>query len=551
MTMQADYVIVGSGSAGSALASRLSEDGRYTVLVLEYGGSDVGPFIQMPAALAWPMSMKRYNWGYLSEPEPNLNNRRITAPRGKVIGGSSSINGMVYVRGSAEDFDTWDELGATGWAYADVLPYFKRQENSKGGQAGWRGTDGPLHVQRGPAKNPLVRAFVEAGREAGFETTEDYNGEKQEGFGLMEQTIHEGRRWSAASAYLKPALKRPNVDLLRCFARRVVFEGKRAVGVEVDRGGKIEVVRANREVIVSASSFNSPKLLMLSGIGPAAHLKEMGIEVVADRPGVGANLMDHMEFYFQQVAVKPVSLYSWLPWFWQGVAGAQWLFTRSGLGTSNQFESCAFVRSAPGVKQPDIQFHFLPVAISYDGKAAARSHGFQVHVGYNHSKSRGTVTLRSPDPIADPVIKFNYMSHEEDWVKFRHCVRLTREIFGQKAFDPFRGPEIQPGEGVQTDEQIDAFLREHLESAYHPCGTCKMGSENDPMSVVDPDTKVIGVEGLRVADSSIFPRLTYGNLNGPSIMTGEKAADHILGKPRLARSNQEPWINPRWQVSDR
>lgn len=551
MTMQADYVIVGSGSAGSALASRLSEDGRYTVLVLEYGGSDVGPFIQMPAALAWPMSMKRYNWGYLSEPEPNLNNRRITAPRGKVIGGSSSINGMVYVRGSAEDFDTWDELGATGWAYADVLPYFKRQENSKGGQAGWRGTDGPLHVQRGPAKNPLVRAFVEAGREAGFETTEDYNGEKQEGFGLMEQTIHEGKRWSAASAYLKPALKRPNVDLLRCFARRVVFEGKRAVGVEVDRGGKIEVVRANREVIVSASSFNSPKLLMLSGIGPAAHLKEMGIEVVADRPGVGANLMDHMEFYFQQVATKPVSLYSWLPWFWQGVAGAQWLFARSGLGTSNQFESCAFVRSAPGVKQPDIQFHFLPVAISYDGRAAAKSHGFQVHVGYNHSKSRGTVTLRSPDPMADPVIKFNYMSHEEDWVKFRHCVRLTREIFSQKAFDPYRGPEIQPGEGVQTDEQIDAFLREHLESAYHPCGTCKMGSKDDPMSVVDPDTKVIGVEGLRVADSSIFPRLTYGNLNGPSIMTGEKAADHILGKPRLARSNQQPWINPRWEVSDR
>lgn len=551
MTKQADYVIVGSGSAGSALASRLSEDGKFTVIVLEYGGSDVGPFIQMPAALAWPMSMKRYNWGYLSEPEPNLNNRRITAPRGKVIGGSSSINGMVYVRGSAEDFDTWQELGAQGWSYADVLPYFKRQETSHGGQPGWRGTDGPLHVQRGPAKNPLVRAFVEAGAQAGFETTEDYNGEKQEGFGLMEQTIYKGHRWSAASAYLKPALKRPNVVLLRCFARRVVFEGKRAIGVEVDRGGKIEVVRANREVIVSASAFNSPKLLMLSGIGPAAHLKEMGIEVVADRPGVGANLMDHMEFYFQQVAVKPVSLYSWLPWFWQGVAGAQWLFTKSGLGTSNQFESCAFVRSAPGVKQPDIQFHFLPVAISYDGKAAAKSHGFQVHVGFNHSKSRGTVTLRSPDPMADPVIRFNYMSHEEDWVKFRHCVRLTREIFSQPAFDPYRGPEIQPGEDVQSDSQIDAFLKEHLESAYHPCGTCKMGSQTDPTAVVDPDTKVIGVEGLRVADSSIFPRLTYGNLNGPSIMTGEKAADHILGKPRLARSNQEPWINPRWEVSDR
>ncbi|CAN7463295.1 choline dehydrogenase [Rhizobium sp. LjRoot254] len=549
--MQADFVIVGSGSAGAALASRLSEDGKHTVLVLEYGGSDRGPFIQMPAALAWPMSMKMYNWGYLSEPEPNLNNRRITAPRGKVIGGSSSINGMVYVRGSAEDFDSWDESGATGWSYADVLPYFKRQESSKGGQEGWRGTDGPLHVQRGPAKNPLVRAFVEAGKQAGFETTEDYNGEKQEGFGLMEQTIHNGRRWSAASAYLRPALKRKNVELVRCFARRIVIENGRAVGVEIDRGGRIEIVKANREVIISASSFNSPKLLMLSGIGPAAHLKEMGIEVKVDRPGVGANLMDHMEFYFQQISTKPVSLYSWLPWFWQGVAGAQWMFGKYGLGASNQFESCAFVRSAPGVRQPDIQFHFLPVAISYDGRAAAKSHGFQVHVGYNHSKSRGAVTLRSSDPMADPVIKFNYMSHEEDWIKFRHCVRLTRELFNQKAFEDYRGPEIQPGEAVQTDDQIDAFLREHLESAYHPCGTCKMGAKDDPMAVVDPDTKVIGVEGLRVADSSIFPSLTYGNLNGPSIMTGEKAADHILGKPRLARSNQEPWINPRWQVSDR
>ncbi|MDB5552177.1 MAG: hypothetical protein JWL86_2161 [Rhizobium sp.] len=549
--MQADFVIVGSGSAGSALASRLSEDGKHTVLVLEYGGSDRGPFIQMPAALAWPMSMKMYNWGYLSEPEPNLNNRRITAPRGKVIGGSSSINGMVYVRGSAEDFDGWDRSGATGWSYADVLPYFKRQETSKGGQEGWRGTDGPLHVQRGPARNPLVRAFVEAGRQAGFETTEDYNGEKQEGFGLMEQTIYNGRRWSAASAYLRPALKRPNVELVRCFARRIVIENGRAVGVEIDRGGKIEVVKANREVVISASSFNSPKLLMLSGIGPAVHLKEMGIEVKVDRPGVGANLMDHMEFYFQQISTKPVSLYSWLPWFWQGVVGAQWMFGKYGLGGSNQFESCAFVRSAPGIRQPDIQFHFLPVAISYDGRAAAKSHGFQVHVGYNHSKSRGAVTLRSADPMADPVIKFNYMSHEEDWIKFRHCVRLTRELFSQKAFADYRGPEIQPGENVQTDDQIDAFLREHLESAYHPCGTCKMGSKDDPMAVVDPDTRVIGVDGLRVADSSIFPRLTYGNLNGPSIMTGEKAADHILGKPRLARSNQEPWINPRWETSDR
>ncbi|MGF0536937.1 choline dehydrogenase [Agrobacterium sp. ES01] len=548
---QADYIIIGSGSAGSAMAYRLSEDGKHTVMVLEYGGSDFGPFIQMPAALAWPMSMKRYNWGYLTEPEPHLNNRRITAPRGKVIGGSSSINGMVYVRGSQEDYTRWEDNGAAGWGYADVLPYFKRMENSHGGQPGWRGTDGPLHVQRGPAKNPLVQAFVEAGKQAGFETTEDYNGEKQEGFGLMEQTIWKSRRWSAANAYLKPALKRPNVELVRCLARKVVIENGRAIGVEIERGGKIEVVKANREVIVAASSFNSPKLLMLSGIGPASHLKDMGIAVKVDRPGVGANLMDHLEFYFQQVSTKPVSLYSWLPWFWQGVAGAQWLFSGKGLGGSNQFESCAFVRSAPGIKQPDIQFHFLPVAISYDGKAAAKSHGFQVHVGYNHSKSRGNVTLKSSDPKADPVIRFNYMSHEEDWVKFRHCVRLTRELFGQKAFDDFRGPEIQPGEDVQSDEQIDAFLREHLESAYHPSGTCKMGAKDDPMAVVDPECRVIGVDGLRVADSSIFPDIPYGNLNGPSIMTGEKASDHILGRAPLPRSNQEPWINPRWETSDR
>ncbi len=548
---QADFVIVGSGSAGSAMAYRLSEDGKHSVIVLEFGGSDFGPFIQMPAALAWPMSMDRYNWGYLSEPEPQLNNRRITAPRGKVIGGSSSINGMVYVRGHAEDFNRWEELGAQGWAYADVLPYFKRMEHSHGGEEGWRGTDGPLHVRRGDARNPLFHAFIEAGKQAGFEATEDYNGSKQEGFGLMEQTTWMGRRWSAATAYLKPALKRPNVKLIRCFARKVVIENGRATGVEVERDGKVEVIRANREVIISASSFNSPKLLMLSGIGPGQHLRDMGVEVKVDRPGVGANLQDHMEFYFQQTSLKPVSLYSWLPWYMQGIAGAQWLFFKKGLGTSNQFEACAFLRSAPGVKQPDIQYHFLPVAISYDGKAAAKSHGFQVHVGYNLSKSRGNVTLRSSDPKADPVIRFNYMSHPEDWEKFRHCVRLTREIFGQKAFDEYRGAEIQPGANVQTDDEIDAFLREHLESAYHPCGTCRMGAKDDPMAVVDPDTRVIGVDGLCVADSSIFPHVTYGNLNGPSIMTGEKAADHILGKPRLARSNQEPWVNPRWETSDR
>lgn len=550
-TRQADFVIIGAGSAGSALAGRLSENATNSVIVIEAGGSDFGPFIMMPAAMAWPMSMKRYNWGFRSEPEPWLDNRRIAAPRGKVIGGSSSINGMVYVRGHADDFDRWQALGAQGWGFADVLPYFMRMENSRGGEEGWRGVGGPLHVRQAAFKNPLFAAFVEAGRQAGFPTTRDYNGSRQEGFCVKEQTIHNGRRWSAASAYLKPALKRPNVSLIRAMARRIIIADGRATGVEIARGNEIETITANREVIIAASAFNSPKLLMLSGIGPAAHLQEHGIEVKADRPGVGANLQDHLEFYFQQTSVKPVSLYAWLPWFWQAVAGAQWLLTSRGIGASNQFEAGAFVRSAPGVRQPDIQYHFLPVAISYDGTAAARSHGFQAHVGYNLSKSRGSVTLRSADPDADPVIRFNYMSHPEDWIKFRHCVRLTREIFGQRAFDLYRGPEIQPGEDVQSDDEIDAFLRRNLESAYHPCGTCRMGAASDPLAVVDPHTRVIGVDGLRVADSSIFPHITNGNLNAPAIMTGEKAADLILGKSLPSCPDHQPWINPRWAESDR
>jgi len=548
---KADFVIVGSGSAGSALAYRLSEDGKHSVIVIEYGGTDAGPLIQMPAALSIPLNMPRYDWGFHSEPEPHLGGRVLATPRGKVLGGSSSINGMVYVRGHARDFDHWAEQGAAGWAYADVLPYFKRMEHSHGGEAGWRGTDGPLHIQRGSRKNPLFRAFVEAGREAGFEITEDYNGSKQEGFGWMEQTIHNGRRWSAANAYLRPALKRPNVSLVKGFARRIVIENQRATGVEIEANGRIQTIRARREVIVAASSINSPKLLMLSGIGPAAHLKEHGIAVVADRPGVGRNLQDHLELYIQQAATQPITLYSKLGLVPKALIGAQWLFFKTGLGASNHFEAAAFVRSKAGMDYPDIQYHFLPVAIRYDGKAAAKTHGFQAHVGPMRSKSRGAVTLRSGDPKAKPMIRFNYMEHPDDWADFRHCIRLTREIFGQAAFDPYRGAEISPGAAVQSDEALDDFIRRHVESAYHPCGTCRMGRADDPTSVVDPECRVIGVEGLRVADSSIFPRITNGNLNGPSIMTGEKAADHILGKTPLPPSNQEPWINPRWRESDR
>ena len=553
--MEADFVIIGSGSAGGAMAARLSEDGKHSVIVLEFGGTDFGPLIQMPAALSYPMNMPRYDWGFRTEPEPHLGGRTLGVPRGKVIGGSSSINGMVYVRGHAGDYDHWAESGATGWGYADVVPYFKRMENWHPGQHGGdpdrRGKAGPLHVTRGKRDNPLFSAFVEAGKQAGFELTDDYNGEKQEGFGPMEQTVWKGRRWSVANAYLKPALKRPNLQLVKCYARKVIIENGRAVGVEIERGGQVEVVKARREVIVSASSINSPKILLLSGVGPAAQLAEHGIPVVADRPGVGANLQDHMELYIQQASIQPITLYKYWNLFGKGLIGAQWLFFKTGLGASNQFESAAFIRSKAGVRYPDIQFHFIPIAVRYDGQAAAEGHGFQAHVGPMRSASRGAVTLRSADPKAPPRIQFNYMSDPQDWADFRHCIRITREIFGQKAFDPYRGKEILPGEKYQTDDELDDHIRRHAESAYHPCGTCKMGKASDPMAVVDPELRVIGVDGLRVADSSIFPRITNGNLNAPSIMVGEKGADHVLGKGMLPADNGVPWINPRWATSDR
>lgn len=552
--MEADFVVVGAGSAGCVLADRLSESGTSSVLVLEHGGSDIGPFIQMPAALSYPMNMTRYDWGYKTDPEPHLGGRVLACPRGKIVGGSSSINGMVYVRGHARDFDRWHEAGAMGWAYADVLPYFRRMESwhgdGHGGDPDWRGADGPLHVTRGPRRNPLYHAFVDAGEQAGYEVTSDYNGEKQEGFGAMEQTVWKGRRWSAANAYLKPALKRPNCDIYRCFVRRVVIEGGRATGVEIERGGKVETVRARREVILSASSINSPKLLMLSGIGPAGHLSERGIDVVADRPGVGQNLQDHLELYVQQACLQPITLYKHWNLVSKALIGARWMIFKTGLGATNHFESAAFIRSQSGVEYPDIQFHFLPFAVRYDGKVAAQGHGYQAHVGPMRSKSRGRIKLHSADPHAAPSILFNYMSHRDDWSDFRHCIRLTRQVFSQPAFDPYRGDEIQPGSGVQSDEDMDEFVHQHAESAYHPCGTCRMGQSDDPGAVVDPQCKVIGVARLRVVDSSIFPTITNGNLNAPSLMVGEKASDHILGRPPLARDERRPWIHPNWHETD-
>ncbi|MDC1380885.1 choline dehydrogenase [Octadecabacter sp.] len=547
--MQADYVIIGAGSAGCAIAFRLSEAGK-SVIVIETGGTDIGPLINMPAALSYPMSMSRYDWGYKTEAEPHLGGRNLAVPRGKVLGGSSSINGMIYVRGHARDFDHWAEQGADGWAYADVLPYYKRMEDwhdgGRGGDPDWRGSGGPLHVTRGPGANPLTKAFIKAGGQAGYQLTPDYNGEQQEGFGPFDATIWKGKRWSAASAYLRPAQATGLCDVVQGTAAKVVIEDGRAVGVELTDG---QVIKARAEVIIAASAINSPKLLMLSGIGPAAHLAEHGIEVIADRAGVGQNLQDHLELYVQMAAKGRHSLYKYWHLLAKAWVGARWLFTKSGIGASNQFEAAGFIRSKAGLDYPDIQFHFLPIAVRYDGKGARE--GFQAHVGPMRSKSRGEITLTSYDPNAAPRIFFNYMSHPDDWEEFRTCIRLTREIFGQDAFARYRGEELIPGAQAQSDADLDETIREHTESAYHPCGTCKMGRADDPMAVVDPQGRVIGVDGLRVADSSIFPRITNGNLNAPSIMVGEKMADHVLGKPALAPSNDAAWIHPKWDTAQR
>ena len=548
-TQQADYVIVGAGSAGCAIAFRLAQAGK-SVIVVEHGGTDWGPFINMPAALSYPMNMPRYDWGYVTEPEPHMNGRVMACPRGKVLGGSSSINGMIYVRGHAHDFDTWAEMGADGWSYADVLPYFKRAETWHGdaGDPAFRGQDGPLHITRGPRKNPLFDAFIQAGANAGYGATDDYNGQRQEGFGAFEMTVWQGERWSAAKAYLRPALKTGNCTIARGLVERVEITDGRATGVRLVGG---QIITARAEVVLSAGSINSPKILMLSGIGPAKHLAEHGIPVIADRAGVGANLQDHLEIYVQFAATKPVSLAPYWSLWGKALVGAQWLLTRKGLGASNNFEACGFIRSRAGIAYPDIQYHFLPIAVRYDGKTAANGHGFQAHVGPMRSKSRGAVTLRSADPRDPPRILFNYMSHPDDWDEFRTAIRLTREIFATEPMAGYVDHEIQPGADAQSDAALDAVIREHAESAYHPCGTARMGRADDPWAVVDPQARVIGVAGLRLADSSIFPQIPNGNLNAPSIMVGEKAADHILGRAPLAPANLDPWIAPDWQSAQR
>ena len=547
-----DYVIVGAGSAGCVLADRLTEDGKSRVLLLEYGGSDRSLWIQMPSALSIPMNMERYDWRYYSEPEPHLNNRRLHTPRGKVLGGSSSINGLVYVRGNALDFEGWQTRGAAGWGYADVLPYFKRAEARAEGGDEYRGADGKLATRRGLLTNPLHSAWLEAGRQAGYALTEDMNGFQQEGFGRMDMTVSGGRRCSAANAYLRPAMRRSNLSVrTHALATRILFEGRRAMGVRYRHGDLRYEVHARREVILCAGPINSPQLLKLSGVGAYEELSDFGIPIVHDLPGVGENLQDHLEFYFQLASREPVTLYSHMSLLRRALIGARWLLTRGGLGASNHFETGGFIRSRAGVPYPDIQFHFLPLAVSYDGTSLAREHGFQAHVGPMRSRSSGSVRLRSAEPLDKPRISFNYMSCEEDWVEMRACVRLTREIFAQAAFERYRGREIQPGAGVTTDAQIDEFIRAKAESAYHPSCTCKMGSPTDPLAVVDAQTRVLGLEGLRVVDSSIMPAITSGNLNAPTIMLAEKAADHIRGLAPLPRASVPFYKASAWQTSQR
>ncbi len=547
-----DYIIVGAGSAGCVLADRLSADRQHRVLLIEYGGSDRSMFIQMPSALSIPMNMPKYNWFYHTDPEPHLNGRRMHTPRGKVLGGSSSINGLVYIRGNPQDFERWSREGAAGWSYREVLPYFKRAERREEGGNEYRGGTGKLQTSYGRVTNPLHAAWLRAASEAGYPQSADINGFQQEGFGRMDMTVGGGRRCSAARAYLHPAMQRPNLKVLtHALATRLLFEGRRACGIEYSREGKIYRAGVGKELILSGGPINSPQLLKLSGIGPAAELRAHGIEVLHDLPGVGENLQDHLEFYFQVACKEPITLYSSINWWNRALIGARWLLRKDGLGATNHFETCGFIRSRAGIAYPDIQYHFLPMAVAYDGSTLAQEHGFQAHVGPMRSKSRGWVRLASTDPFEKPHIRFNYLSEPDDWIEMRACVRLTREIFAQPAFDRYRGREIQPGADVQTDEQIDAFIRAKVESAYHPSCSCKMGDAKDPMAVVDPETRVHGLEGLRVVDSSIMPSVTTGNLNAPTIMLAEKAADHIRSRGMLAPEETHFYSAPNWRSAQR
>ena len=525
-----DYIIVGAGSAGCVLANRLSDAGA-SVLLLEAGPRDRTWKIHMPAALTYNLCDTKYNWGYETEPQPHMDGRRMYWPRGRVLGGSSSLNAMVYVRGHALDYDRWAGNDLPEWSYAHVLPYFKRAETCARGGDDYRGDSGPLNVSRGSMRNPLFAAFIEAGQQAGYPFTADMNGFQQEGFGPMDMTVHRGRRWSAAAAYLRPAMRRSNLKVVTgALATRIVVENGRATALEFRHRGAMQRARA-REIILSGGAINSPQLLLLSGIGPADEVRRHGIKVVHDLPGVGRNLQDHLELYVQYACKEPITLYLTENPVYKVAIGLQWFLFKSGLGASAHLEAGAFIRRNADVAHPDLQYHFLPSLVNDHGRKPIGRHGFQAHVGPMRPTSAGYLRLRSTDPTVHPEIQPFYLATEQDRREMRDAVILTREIFAQSAFDRFRGSEIQPGATARSDAEIDAFVRAKSDSAYHPCGTCKMGVDAD--AVVDGELRVRGIDGLRVVDASIMPSVVSGNLNAPTIMIAEKGADMILGRPAL------------------